>query len=116
MVAAQRFGSATGAGLKPRQHSMQNTTEKLPQPDNRAGCAVADGSAFNPRFGDRVENEWASETNPTRIGIFVEKVHDGYRMTDGNGFFWVACMKPHRLRVLPNIPVSQPVANRSQKQ
>ena len=26
---------------------MQNPTEKLSQPDNRAGCAVADGSAFS---------------------------------------------------------------------
>lgn len=31
---------------------MQNPTEKLPQPDNRAGCAVAEGSAFvrEPRY------------------------------------------------------------------
>ena len=28
---------------------METPTEKLPQPDNRAGCAVADGSGLHAR-------------------------------------------------------------------
>ncbi len=45
----QRFGSATGAGLNPRQHSMENPTENDRKPDSRAGCAVAEGSALSLR-------------------------------------------------------------------
>lgn len=34
----------------PRQYSMENPTENNRQPDNRAGCAVADGSAARDKW------------------------------------------------------------------
>jgi len=49
-----------------------------------------------PRFGDLVENGWASEENPTRRGFFVREGKRTGRMnagtyweiTDGKGKFW----------------------------
>lgn len=45
-----------------------------------------------PRFGDLVENGWASEENPTRRGFFVREIRNGARrtweITDGKGKFW----------------------------
>lgn len=55
---AERFGSATGAGLKPRQHSMKNPTENDRKPDERAGCAVAVGSATARPEAEK-RDEWA---------------------------------------------------------
>lgn len=50
----------------------------------------------HPKFGQRVRAIYASESNPHRIGLFVEvirrtgKMNRGtfYRMTDGKGDFW----------------------------
>jgi hypothetical protein len=49
-----------------------------------------------PQFGDTVENGWASEDNPTRVGLFVRegrrtgRLNRGryWEITDGNGKFW----------------------------
>lgn len=49
------------------------------------------------KFGDAVENGWASEANPTRVGYFVREfrrprgqMNPGltWEITDGNGKFW----------------------------
>ena len=49
-----------------------------------------------PKFGDRIKNPWASDDNPTKVGIFVRqfrrtgKLNPGtiWEFTDGNGKFW----------------------------
>lgn len=42
------------------------------------------------KFGDLIENGWASIDNPRRIGIFVKKNSRGnFEMTDGKGLFWL---------------------------
>ena len=68
----ERFGSATGAGLKLREHSMENPTENDRKPDNRAGCAVAVGSApILPAEISRDGSEvwkWASD-----MGAWVQR-------------------------------------------
>lgn len=62
------------------------------------------------KFGDRVENGWASESNPTRVGYFVReftrsgRLNPGltWEITDGNGKFWE--LKPtgdHKITVTP---------------
>ena len=47
---------------------------------------------LNPKFGDRVENLWASDGNPHRTGIFVKKIivqgKPAWEITDGKGEFW----------------------------
>lgn len=53
---------------------------------------------WTPRFGDRLLNVFAGETNPTRIGIFVRvkrvrgRMNAGtwWELTDGQGKFWDA--------------------------
>lgn len=53
-------------------------------------------SDLKPRFGDIIENGWASEDNPTRRGFFVREGRRTGRMnagryfeaTDGAGKFW----------------------------
>lgn len=53
-------------------------------------------SDMKPRFGDIIENGWASEDNPTRRGFFVREGRRTGRMnagryfeaTDGAGKFW----------------------------
>jgi hypothetical protein len=55
-----------------------------------------DGVVTGPRFGDVVENGWASDGNPTRVGFFVREGRRTGRMnrgryfevTDGEGKFW----------------------------
>ncbi|MGG3504703.1 hypothetical protein ABES58_04380 [Paenibacillus lautus] len=45
----------------------------------------------NFKFGDLIENHYASEDNPRRIGIFVKKDSNGhFEMTDGKGKFWLS--------------------------
>ncbi|MGW8823418.1 hypothetical protein ACWGNU_14955 [Paenibacillus lautus] len=45
----------------------------------------------NFKFGDLIENHYASEDNPRRIGIFVKKDSKGhFEMTDGKGKFWLS--------------------------
>lgn len=49
------------------------------------------------RFGDIIENGWASEGNPYRIGIFVRHKNKTIELTDGKGKFWeVIHDKEHR--------------------
>lgn len=40
------------------------------------------------RFGDIIENRWASEDNPIRKGIFVRNKKDLIELTNGQGKFW----------------------------
>lgn len=42
------------------------------------------------RFGDIIENEWASETNPIRRGVFVRYTQRRrcIELTDMDGKFW----------------------------
>lgn len=53
-----------------------------------------------PKFGDRMRNPWASESNPTRDGYFVQRKQSTpryggptYELTDGNGKFWKTSAK-----------------------
>ena len=55
------------------------------------------------KFGDILENGWASEDNPTRFGIFVRKVSKGYELTDGKGKFWIQGKSDHKLKVLGSV-------------
>lgn len=60
--------------------------------------AVGEGPdvKLRPKFGDLLENGWAGEGNPRRIGIFVRtlirtgRLNPGryFVMTDGKGDFW----------------------------
>jgi len=51
---------------------------------------------LKPSFGDVIENGWASDANPTRIGFFVReftrtgRLNPGvtWEITDGKGKFW----------------------------
>jgi hypothetical protein len=90
-------------------------SRELAQP---TGDAHVSGSArhaervVRPKFGDVIENGWASENNPTRRGYFVrEFVRRGrlnpgrtWQITDGRGRFWE--FKPsdigERLTVIPS--------------
>ena len=59
-----------------------------------------------PKFGDPVENGWASEDNPTRRGFFVREIRNGARktweITDGKGKFWRCPLDPdHKLTWAP---------------
>lgn len=54
------------------------------------------------KFGDIIENGWASEDNPARIGIFVKKVSKGYECTNGKGKFWVVSKDNARITILGN--------------
>lgn len=66
-------------------------------------------STAKPRFGDLVENGWASEENPTRRGFFVREIRNGARrtweITDGNGKFWRCPLdSDHKLTWAPAAP------------
>ena len=67
------------------------------------------------KFGDVVENGWASEDNPTRTGVFVRKgsregtMNAGpyIRLTDMKGKFWESPIGPcHRLKVIGSVLVA----------
>lgn len=58
---------------------------------------------MNFKFGDIIENGWASEDNPIRVGIFVKKVSKGFECTNGKGKFWVVAKDNQRLKVLGNV-------------
>ena len=69
----------------------------------------------SPRFGDIIENGWASEENPTRVGLFVREGRRTGRMnagryfevTDGKGKFWeLPAFGDHRITVSPG-PLSE---------
>lgn len=68
------------------------------------------GRLPTPRFGDIVENAWASIDNPTRVGLFVREIRRTGRLnrgrffevTDGHGRFWqVMADRDHRTTVRP---------------
>lgn len=40
------------------------------------------------RFGDIIENGWASKNNPHRKGIFVRHNRNKIELTNGKGKFW----------------------------
>jgi len=40
------------------------------------------------KFGDIIENGWASERNPSKFGIVVKARGHSINCTDGNGQFW----------------------------
>ncbi|WP_068672305.1 hypothetical protein [Oceanobacillus sp. Castelsardo] len=39
-------------------------------------------------FGDIIENGWAGENNPTKIGIFIRHKAKTIELTNGKGKFW----------------------------
>jgi hypothetical protein len=43
------------------------------------------------KFGDIIENGWASECNPIRVGIVIKLKPRTIHMTDGYGIFWDLC-------------------------
>ena len=51
-----------------------------------------------PKFGDILENKYASHENPHWKGIYVRAIHKKglinpgkhYQLTDGNGNFWLS--------------------------
>jgi hypothetical protein len=66
---------------------------------------------LKPAFLDLVENGWASDTNPTRVGIFIRRLKRTGRLnpgwtlvlTDGEGKFWEVSARSERLRVVGNL-------------
>ncbi|WP_028547221.1 hypothetical protein [Paenibacillus taiwanensis] len=53
---------------------------------------------YNFKFGDLIENDYASHENPRRIGIFVRKNSKGhFEMTDGKGTFWLSAADNDKL-------------------
>lgn len=74
-----------------------------------------------PTFGDTIENGWASEENPTRVGYFVEqgrrtgKMNAGpyIRVTDGRGKFWeLPITRDHKIKVTPAAWNTHPTEDR----
>lgn len=59
------------------------------------------------KFGDVVENGWASEDNPTRVGVVVEKTGGHVRLTDMKGKFWESpTLVGHKLKVIGSVLVA----------
>ncbi len=67
------------------------------------------------KFGDVVENGWASENNPTRVGFFVRagkrtgRMNAGkfWEITDGKGKFWeLMPTGDHKITVTERKPVA----------
>lgn len=65
-----------------------------------------------PRFGDIITNGWASEDNPTRVGLFVRegrrtgRMNPGryFEVTDGEGKFWELPLgRDHKITVRPAV-------------
>lgn len=68
-----------------------------------------------PRFGDIIENGWASLENPTRRGFFVRagrrtgRMNEGryFEVTDGKGKFWELPLgRGHKITVERRPPMS----------
>lgn len=55
------------------------------------------------KFLDIVENGYASEDNPRRIGIFIKRNGRNFEMTDGKGRFWLAAGDNEKLNVIGNL-------------
>ena len=68
---------------------------KGPPPMQSVGSGTLLGD-FCPTFGDMVTNPYASDSNPSKHGYFVELIHRKgrlnpgvwYRCTNGTGRFW----------------------------
>ncbi|MGG3452539.1 hypothetical protein, partial [Paenibacillus rhizolycopersici] len=63
------------------------------------------------KFGDLIENHYASEDNPRRKGIFIKKNSKGhFEMTDGKGSFWLSAADNDRLVQIGSVlVVSDPI-------
>ena len=69
----------------------------------------------NPKkwlFGDLIENGWASESNPTRVGFFVRMRRcqglPAVETTDGLGKFWNVFADPkHKMKRIGRSTVSR---------
>jgi hypothetical protein len=70
-----------------------------------------------PKFLDLVENGWASEDNPLRVGIFIRRgvrptgrMNPGpyFELTDGKGEFWTVSARSERLRIVGNLLATTP--------
>lgn len=75
------------------------------------------GERLKARFGDTIENGWASEDNPTRVGFFVREGRRTGRMnagryfevTDGHGKFWELPLGTgHKITVHPAARATPP--------
>lgn len=71
---------------------------------------TSEQEGLKPRFGDIIENGWASLENPTRCGYFVRegrrtgKMNAGryFEVTDGRGKFWELPLgRDHKISVRP---------------
>lgn len=69
------------------------------------------------KFGDILENGWAGEGNPTKVGIFVARRHRDGRtnpgpyaiMTDGFGKTWEANLNEgHKLKQIGSV-LNEPI-------
>lgn len=72
--------------------------------------APSHANPSKPRFGDIIENGWASEANHTHVGFFVREGRRTGRMnagryfevTDGAGRFWeLPVDRDHKITVRP---------------
>jgi hypothetical protein len=53
---------------------------------------------YSFKFGDLIENHYASEDNPRRKGVFVKKNREGHlEITDGKGSFWLSAADNDKL-------------------
>jgi hypothetical protein len=68
-----------------------------------------------PRFGDLIENGWASTENPHRFGTFVRagrrtgRLNPGpyWELTDRNGTFWeTSCAEGSKLTNHGQVPIA----------
>lgn len=71
---------------------------------------------LRPRFGDIIENGWASEDSPIRVGFFVRegrrtgRMNPGryFEVTNGNGRLWeVPVDRDHKITVRTPTPEPQ---------
>lgn len=71
---------------------------------------------MNLKFGDLIENGWASDDNPTKRGYFVRRginsgrVNSGpyIEVTDGRGKFWRLIPKgDHKITKIADAALSQ---------
>ena len=67
---------------------------------------MSDAEQIKPKFLDKIENGYASENNPHRIGIFVRTTTRGFILTDRLGEFWETSKGNDRLSIIqPTHPV-----------
>lgn len=55
------------------------------------------------KFGDIIENGWASERNPIRFGIVIKVKDKTIHLTNGEGKFWDLCFdKESKIEIVGN--------------